>query len=425
MAPYDYPSGSRPPNPWSVAGEGLMDFGNVLVELKAIKERKARQEEQDRIDRENRAVELHSRGYREIDPNTSQGRQVGRETLAGMGVDAPSMDSASLVKDALPTHLGGYSPVLVNNFGSLTPSPTTPGAGAGPSPLSIGSPPIAPPRGSLGSGPTAAGASAAPPRGMAIGKFLREGDRSAPQFEHVTGDLYLDREATPEARALRLSREEEVRRLHEVLPLLRGIAGDKAGAIAPLAVRDESIVRDLVDEYTPEAPTIRVGGRDFPATPEGEAAALAWDRRLNPRAPTRDPNQPTPTQERNATRRTALTRIENILAAGASREQVQQVMGTAYAGELSGAWTPDDVVRIEREVRARKGDGGDGERRRAIVQAIGKAPVNQLEEDIVAALTEGESPESIYMGLREAGQPEEVIQRARQYIGASAVRFNR
>lgn len=46
------------------------------------------------------------------------------------------------------------------------------------------------------------------------------------------------------------------------------------------AVMAQRIAHEGNRAATPQ--TIRVGGREFPDTPEGEALALAWDRRLNP-----------------------------------------------------------------------------------------------------------------------------------------------
>lgn len=459
-----------PPNPWSVAGNGIQELGLRLAEISERNRLRQRQEEQDNLAREDRELRLHSAGYRNIAEGSPQAQDVGRDVLRTRGVQTPSWDPASLVKSAIPTHLGGYrDPVPETpSAGGARASTYTPGqvSGMGLPPIADRMPPVDPARSSraeVGSvsrkpmgfgralmGPIAntagddgfsAGMTLRPPMRpgdaggltgggrppyLGVGEHLRGLDMKAAtaapaRYEHVTGDWWQDRTQTPEARARQATAEEAAQVASRLREALQRLGVRNADTVAPLAAEDPVLARQLVTgALTPaEAPTIRLGGREFPDTEEGRAAALAWDRQTHPSkyrepqggATTLDPQGRT-RGERSDLRGLALTRIENMLESGAPREQVAEVM-TKNFGDLAGVWSADDLTEIETKVR-------DSRRRspetQAIVRQLGTQPATDLDWDIVEALREGESPDEILAGMAEAGVPAPTIEQADRFL---------
>lgn len=103
--------------------------------------------------------------------------------------------------------------------------------------------------------------------------------RVQPGYEQATENLYIDREATPAARERR-AETEEARAQRGMLE--RGLEAMERGDMTPSEQADllESDVPASVifgDEGTGgDEGTIRAAGREFPNTPAGAAAALAW-----------------------------------------------------------------------------------------------------------------------------------------------------
>jgi Sec-independent protein translocase protein TatA len=163
--------------------------------------------------------------------------------------------------------------------------------------------------------------------------------RPDPRFEQVGEDRFVNRELLPEER----KRNELV----DILAGLQHVGPDQARALAAGVPVSVAMPRPA------EAPTITVAGREFPDTPEGRREAIAWRREhasagRDPNARRGESDESGRTRgERSDLRRTALTRIENMLAAGAPREQVAEVMKRNYP-DVAGVWTNDDIVRIER-----------------------------------------------------------------------------
>lgn len=238
-----------------------------------------------------------------------------------------------------------------------------------------------------------------------------------------TPEAIAERSATTRGRQI----SEFVSQLREAYPHLTEA---QARYHATAAIDEHTIPAGVLTP--PESPTIKRGGREFPDTPEGHRSALEWERSLS--AAGRDPNarrgetdpQGRTRGERNDLRRTALSRIGNMLAAGAPANQVAEAMG-AYP-ELRGTWTVDDVHEEARKQAEASRSGSRGtirDRAREIrgtgtggaVSAPAAVPIaSSLRADIDAAISEGDTPEGVLRGLQSAGAPASVIQQAEAYL---------
>lgn len=104
--------------------------------------------------------------------------------------------------------------------------------------------------------------------------------RTRQGFEQVTDDLYFDPSASPEGREASMESARDLdrrRRLERALGAVQG-GGDMDPALqAELLDLDVPASQVFPDR---DANLISVGGRDFPNTPGGERAALAWQEAL-------------------------------------------------------------------------------------------------------------------------------------------------
>lgn len=212
-----------------------------------------------------------------------------------------------------------------------------------------------------------------------------------PRFERVgETDIYFDREQNPDAMrraqqaeersllAQALARHPEIDDLEaQVLATGQripdrilfdeeeeGITPEELVAagipenIAPIAARDPVLARRLLEEtLSPEeGPSIRVAGRTFPDTPQGRQDALEWERQTS--------------------------------AAGRAPR--------------TGAGAEENPAFVER--------------RKAIVDAAGRGPVNRVEQIAIDQAASGQSLEQILADMRRFGAPEEDIERVRTYL---------
>ncbi len=225
-----------------------------------------------------------------------------------------------------------------------------------------------------------------------------------PRYEHLTGSIYRDLEDNPQARAQAAAAEQQ-NLLAEALGTLRGGADAESSALARLmqmddvpasvlerylapeeeeeegltaeelrmagieepylavALKDPVLARRLIQEglepeETPEAPTIRVGGRTFPDTPQGRQEAIEWER--------------------------------TISAAG----RAPRTAGTAGTEEEDPAFL---------------------ERRRAIVSELGP-PATEARQLAVNELAKGKTPGEMFADMKRAGVPDSVVEDVRRYI---------
>jgi hypothetical protein len=237
--------------------------------------------------------------------------------------------------------------------------------------------------------------------------------RPDPRFEQVGEGRFVNRELLPEER----KRNELV----EILAGLQHVGPEQARALAAGVPVSVAMPRPA------EAPTINVAGREFPDTAEGRREALAW--RREHASAGRDPNA-------SRGSRSSRTPRSPEEAASSLYQEAQKMIRQGLSTTDIANWSLRDdqpykrhmsreqrIATIERAKRGIEQKETGSARRTAILRTIGKQPVNQLEEDIVDALAEGETADAILNGLREAGQGEEVIRAARQFLGSSVARF--
>lgn len=209
-------------------------------------------------------------------------------------------------------------------------------------------------------------------------------------FVPLPGGGYIDLSATPEARArarAEQQRQEELERQRAAATTLARLLGMSDEEIAAAA----DLSPDLL-------------------------LAVAGERRVRERAE-QDPlarERFIAGEERK--RNQALTRITNMLAAGADPVQVNQAMSTYE--DLTGYWSPDDIMAIRRRLESQATDQEDPafiERRRALSQQLG-APTTELQQAILDALAAGATKDQILRDMRAQGVPDTVIEQARRYM---------
>jgi hypothetical protein len=133
-----------------------------------------------------------------------------------------------------------------------------------------------------------------------------------------------------------------------------------------------------------------------------------------------DPNRRRQTSEetrgeRSDRRRIALTRIENMLAAGAPTGQVSQAMRTYR--DLEGVWTPDDVVATSRKLSSAKRPPSDEDTfREGYYEELGK-PKTPFQRDLVEQLVQGRTAEQVLAELKErVGEEHKLYRDAEAYL---------
>src|SRR5690606_25154545 len=226
---------------------------------------------------------------------------------------------------------------------------------------------------------------------MLISSQLRGG--GIPEnFVPLPGGGYIDLSATPEARARALAeqqRQEELERQRAAATTLARLLGMSDEEIAAAA--------NLTPEQILDVFEARRAAQD-----QAERDPLARERFIAG-------------EERK--RNQALTRITNMLAAGADRQQVAQAMATDP--DLAGYWNYDDIIaseqRLQRELQEAQADPAFEERRRALVQQLG-APTTELQQDILDALASGRTKMQILDDMRKQGVPQEIIRQAERYM---------
>jgi len=226
---------------------------------------------------------------------------------------------------------------------------------------------------------------------MLISSQLRGG--GIPEhYVPLPGGGYIDLSATPEARARALAeqqRQEELARQSAAAKTLARLLGMSDEEIAAAA------------NLTPDQVLAIIEARRA-AQDQAQRDPLARERFL---------------AQEERKRNQALTRIANMLAAGADRQQVAQAMATDP--ELAGYWNFDDIIaierRIQRELQEAEEDPAFTERRRALAQLLG-APTTELQQQILDALAAGATKEQILSDMRAHGVPDTVIEQARRYM---------
>lgn len=153
-------------------------------------------------------------------------------------------------------------------------------------------------------------------------------ERPDPRFEQLTDEFYRERPEDPQAQ------------LSEALGRLRHLSPEQRQALA--AGVPESVV--FREEPQEEEDVITVAGREFPNTPEGEEAALAWRRQHS--AAGRDPEGPGGGRE-------SFTE-EELRSAGVPEEQIpaamrdpvlaRQLVGHAVEGGQGGVSPTSQLV---------------------------------------------------------------------------------
>lgn len=166
-----------------------------------------------------------------------------------------------------------------------------------------------------------------PERLMALKSAIRN---AAPKDYSETmefeGGMYeYDPERTPEGR--RSGLQAALQRQQQQAAYASWLRNNPGRNVAFEAVDDwQAVNREglRADTRAAEPSTINVGGRRFPDTPQGQAAAIAWDRALNPPRETGGGGGGggggmTPTQERTQRRREAAGRAQTLAAEAYAR----------------------------------------------------------------------------------------------------------
>ena len=411
---------------------GAAEVQNALAAALGAIERKEDRERQARLleaaekraqAAEERARQLHEiqlylQGYRPTAPtrpapdvpDVARGQRLGLARGAGDGEENPLLRGVRLTPDGVT-----FDPNRrLLTQGRTTPLPARFGEGAATSlPQTAAAAPTAVPLAAALGEMTRPGPDE-PPRLRALpGAFVPDlgGFTDRPLFEQpmlissqlrgggvpenyvpLPGGGYIDLSATPEARARALAEQQR----QEALERQRAAATTLARL---LGMSDEEIA--AAANLTPEQ-ILDVFEARRAAQDQAERDPLARERFIAG-------------EERK--RNQALTRITNMLAAGADRQQVAQAMATDP--ELAGYWNFDDIVaierRIQRELQEAEADPAFEERRRALVQQLG-APTTELQQAILDALAGGATKDQILSDMRAQGVPDTVIEQARRYM---------
>lgn len=250
--------------------------------------------------------------------------------------------------------------------------PTMPGP-----PIPGGERPVPSVAGAISAGPGAAGAGApAAPSSLLELANLTLGDRDL--------RIQFDPEARGRARAAEEATEAERQQA----------AFDALHRADPDAYPDHIEGFDYVNEVDEFAADVRAGRRAPSPGASGDATRLALERRRR--------------QAETITARLALQ-------PGLDEDQiVAYVTGDADVGDaISGR----DVLKIVREARGatEPTDESRDERRRSLVQELGR-PTNELQQEIIDALADGETPDEILEALADVNAGDETIAAARRYM---------
>lgn len=145
---------------------------------------------------------------------------------------------------------------------------------------------------------------------------------------------------------------------------------------------------------------------DFATDVRASRRAAAAEARTNAREDRRE--------DRERRRQQAETRAVTMLQAGAPAQQVHAALETFP--ELQGELLFEDVQRLAKAVGStRKPDARAKERRDAFEKRLG-APTTALQQDILDALAEGETPEEIVAGLTASGAAPKFVEDAKKYL---------
>lgn len=192
-----------------------------------------------------------------------------------------------------------------------------------------------------------------------------------PRYRQLTEDRYIDTDATPQARAeeerryeLALALEEEARaRRRELEDDERGHRYDMT-EIEARGEQDRETVRlraQLDPPGSQEPPTIRLRGRTFPDTPEGQQEALAWEAQFD----TREGGDPAMQERRKGilelAGRPPTTELEQTavnLLAGGSYQYVEDVADRMW--ELG--YPEEEIAAVEAYLRHPQFRRPDGNR---------------------------------------------------------------
>jgi hypothetical protein len=211
--------------------------------------------------------------------------------------------------------------------------------------------------------------------------------RPRPGFEQVTEDLYIDRAATPAARAEATAvRGEERGEAREVRGEERETERDRQerarletalGALQRGEETSPEVLAELVGQVPgsvlfpdEDADNITVMGRDFPNTPEGEVAAIAWREAMaeaSRTGATSGDGRITGEVTRRTLARAASTAIDRI------RNQVRE-MNAFERGRLPAGYLEDQIRNTLLLFGFESGDELQQEMRALRLTGVGSGP---------------------------------------------------
>lgn len=231
-------------------------------------------------------------------------------------------------------------------------------------------------------------------RRLDLGSRPRPIEVADPRWEHMTGDIYRDVEASPGAVAARQGEEEQVA-LAEAIRILREGTPEEASALARLMTMGDLPAGVLEHFLVPEEEEELEEG----FTAEDLLAAGVEEEDIA--AALKDPV------------------LARQLVTAANRPEPRPPAGPYGYGRSREQWLED--LEAEQGVRSRyratgrtapSGEPGDAayqERREAIVEALGE-PATREHQIIVDELAKGKTREQILAELRAVGAPAEVIE---------------
>lgn len=139
----------------------------------------------------------------------------------------------------------------------------------------------------------------------------------------------------------------------------------------------------------PKTPKIKVGGREFDDTPEGQSAAIDWERRMHPQKPAREPAPHGP----------AFGSAEYLAATDA----VERIREKHRRGE-AGTTAP----RPPRDPRA-------AELRAGLIHRYGH-PASRVQQIVLDELAKGKTRDDIIGEMKAKGVRPDVINEAGDYL---------
>ena len=221
--------------------------------------------------------------------------------------------------------------------------------------------------------------------------------RDAATFRVAQAAEMAERKRQDEA-AARLLADQQERRFFNTGQGLYTSVGNEIPTVVPGSAPTLTPSRSAAP---PAAPTIRMEGRDFPDTPAGQAAALEWKKQVGGGAGSGNPMDD------------LQAKIGGLDTGGGGETAAPEGPGFfRRMGNRLGITEPEaPVPTTSTPARAFAGEAPPP----FAGPQLPEGP-SGLEQDIMAALSEGETPEKILSDMEAAGVPQEMMTQAAEIL---------